>query len=151
MSTGRLKIGQLLVKQGTLSPEAVDQALLLQRATSAAWRPLASQLLDAGLISSTDALRALSEQFGVPGIDLRQVAILTAHLEHVPQAVAVGRRLLPVLAREDRIFLAMSNPKDRRAIDELESLTGRKVFPYVAVLGALEKATMDAYATRERG
>jgi DNA-binding response OmpR family regulator len=151
VSAERPKIGELLVKQGTISQEAVDHALLLQRATSTQPWPLASQLIAAGLISDTDALRALSEQFGVPGIDLMQVAILSAHLEHVPHEIATSRKLLPVLAREDRLFLAMCNPKDKRAIDELEFVTGRKIFPYVAVRATLERITNAAYAARDRG
>ncbi len=144
------KIGQLLVKQGTLSADALEHALLLQNSMTHK-QPLASQLVAAGLISDTDALRGLSEQYGMPGIDLLQVAILCAHLEHVPLEIALSRKLLPVLAREDRLFLAMANPRDKRAIDELEFVTGRKIFPYVAVRATLEKAATAAYAARERG
>ncbi len=144
------QIGQILLKQGTLSPDALEHSLLLQ-SSMIHKQPLASQLVAAGLITDTDALRGLSEQFGMPGIDLLQVAILCAHLEHVPHEIAVSRKLLPVLAREDRLFLAMANPKDKRAIDELEFVTGRKIFPYVALRATLERATTAAYAARERG
>ncbi len=144
------QIGQILLKQGTLSADALEHALLLQ-SSMIHKQPLASQLVAAGLITDTDALRGLSEQFGMPGIDLLQVAILGAHLEHVPHEIAVSRRLLPVLAREDRLFLAMANPKDKRAIDELEFVTGRKIFPYLAMRATLERATTAAYAARERG
>ncbi len=72
--------------------------------------PLASQLVEQGTVQELDVLRALSEQHGVPGIDLTQIAILLEHLDLVPREVAETNRILPVLVRGDRIFLAMARP-----------------------------------------
>jgi len=82
-----------------------------------------------GTVNEIDALRALSEQHGVPGIDLTQVAIVLEHLDVVPREVADTHRILPVLMRGDRIFMAMADPHDKRVIDELEFVTGKKVYP----------------------
>ena len=98
-----------------------------------------------------EALRALSERYGVPGIDLSQIAILLTHLELLPRAVAESRRLLCVLARGERVFLVMANPHDRRAIDEIEFATGRKVYPYVATEAAIAKTIAAAYDALAEG
>jgi DNA-binding response OmpR family regulator len=86
----------------------------------------------------------------MPGIDLNQVAILLEHLDVVPREVAMAQRILPVLMRDDRIFLAMANPHDKRTIDELEFVTGRKVYPYIAITHTLERTIRAAYDAKEK-
>ena len=146
------QLGKILLKQKLISQADLDAALREQkRAPLDGGKPLASQLTQSGLVSETDALRALSEQFGMPGIDLHQVAILLEHLDVVPREVALAQRMLPVLVRDDRIFLAMANPLDKRTIDELEFVTGRKVYPYIAITHTLEHAVTAAYDAKEKG
>ena len=149
--TEKKQLGKILLKQKLISQADLDAALQeQQRAPLDKGRPLASQLTQAGLVSETDALRALSEQFGMPGIDLNQVAILLEHLDVVPREVAIAQRMLPVLVRDDRIFLAMANPQDKRTIDELEFVTGRKVYPYIAITHTLERTISAAYDAKDK-
>ncbi|MCS6898306.1 MAG: response regulator [Myxococcales bacterium] len=98
-----------------------------------------------------ESLRALSERFGVPGIDLNQVCIRLEDLELLPQEIAQRRLILPVLVREDRVFVAMTNPTDKKVVDELEFVTGKRVFPYVAIQAALTRVIADAYEAKTRG
>jgi len=100
---------------------------------------------------SIDALRALSEKYGVPGLDLTQVAIPLDHLSLLPREIAVRHGVLPVLVQDERIFLAMANPDDKRVIDELEFVTGKRVFPYVAPPAALSKVIDQSYELKLRG
>jgi CheY-like chemotaxis protein len=100
---------------------------------------------------SLENLRALSERYGVPGLDLTQVAIPLEHLELLPREIATRQGVLPVLVQDERIFLVMSNPEDKRTIDELEFVTGKRVFPYVAAPGALAKVIEAAYDMNVRG
>src|SRR5205085_7934220 len=113
--------------------------------------PLASRLAESGVVAETEVLRALSEQLGVPGIDLLQNAIPMAHLDFVPREVAESSRILPVLCRDDRLFLAMANPRDKRVIDELEFVTGRRIYPYVAITTTLERTIRQAYDAKDAG
>lgn len=150
MSDDKKPIGRILLKRRAISPEELDRQLEAQRIAQDGV-PLASRLAESGVVSETDLLRALSEQFGVPGIDLHQVAISIDTLGLVPREVAESSRLLPVLARDERLFLAMANPQDKRVIDELEFVTGRKVYPYVAVTTTLDRTIAAAYAAKDRG
>ena len=77
------------------------------------------------------------------GVDLNQIAIPIEYLELVPREVAESSRILPVLARDDRLFLAMANPRDKRVINELEFVTGRRVYPYVAITSTLERTSRE--------
>jgi CheY-like chemotaxis protein len=143
-------LGSILLKRNLLSPEALDAALR-ERERQQSRRPLASYLIERGLLDEHEALRALSEQLGVPGIDLSQVAILLKHLDVVPRDMAETHRILPVLVRGDRIFLAVADPTERRIIDELELITGKKVYPYVALRRTIEHTISEAYDARLRG
>lgn len=98
-----------------------------------------------------EKLRALSEKHGVPGLDLTQVAIPLEHLALLPREIAVRHVVLPVLVQDERIFLAMANPDDKRVIDELEFVTGKRVFPYVAPEPLLASVIQSSYELKVRG
>lgn len=144
MDDTKKPLGRILVQRKIVSQKVLDETLAAREGAI----PLASALAEAGHLDETDALRALSEQYGVPGIDLRQVAIQLEHLDYVPLDVARAHKLIPVLAKEDRIFVAMVNPRDKRTIDELEFVSGRKIFAYVAVATTLATTIEDAYAAK---
>ena len=150
MTEEKKQIGRILLKRKLISQDELDKQLEKQK-SSQDGMPLASRIAASGAVPETDVLRALSEQFGVPGIDLNQIVIAVEHLGLVPREVAESSRILPVLARDDRLFLAMANPRDKRVIDELEFVTGRRVYPYVAITSTLERTIAAAYGARECG
>lgn len=151
MSTDDKKpIGRILLKRRLISQEELDRQLDSQR-NARDGVPLASRIASSGVVPETEVLRALSEQFGVPGIDLNQLSLSLEHLDFVPREVAESSRVLPVLGRDDRLFLAMGNPHDKRVIDELEFVTGRRIYPYVAISSTLEATIRAAYDAKEAG
>ncbi|HVH46870.1 MAG TPA: response regulator [Labilithrix sp.] len=150
MSDEKKPIGRILLKRRLISQEELDKQLETQK-TARDGVPLASRIASSGVVAETEVLRALSEQFGVPGIDLNQLALALEHLEMVPREVAESSRVLPVLVRDERLFLAMGNPHDKRVIDELEFVTGRRIYPYVAISTTLEKTIRAAYDAKEQG
>lgn len=143
-------LGKILLQRKLVSQQQLEEALRAQK-RSPTPVPLASVLVDEGQVDEIEALRALSEQNGVPGIDLTQVAIVLEHLDVVPREVAETHKVLPVLMRGDRIFLAMEDPHDKRVIDELEFVTGKKVYAYIAVSTTLARTTAAAYEAKARG
>jgi DNA-binding response OmpR family regulator len=143
-------LGKILLQRKLVSQQELDAALRTQKRSHSP-APLASQLVDDGTVDEVDALRALSEQHGVPGIDLTQVAFVLEHLDVVPREIAEKNRILPALVRGDRIFLAMADPHEKRVIDELEFVTGKKVYPYIAVHSTLVKMIAGAYDAKARG
>jgi len=143
-------LGKILLQRKLVSQQELEAALRAQK-RSPTPAPLASVLVSDGTVDEVEALRALSEQHGVPGIDLQQVAIVLEQLDVVPREVAETHRVLPVLVRGDRIFLAMEDPHDKRVIDELEFVTGKKVYPYIAMSATLRRTTEAAYEAKARG
>src|ERR1700759_1382923 len=140
------QIGKILLRQRALSPEQLDRALAEPKGGR-----LASRLAADGTISDVAALKALSEQHGIPGIDLTQICLKLDDLELLPREIAEKHLILPVLVRDDRLFIAMENPREKKVIDELEFVTGKKVYPYVALDAALAHVIEEAYGRKARG
>jgi DNA-binding response OmpR family regulator len=150
MTEEKKPLGRILLKRKLISQDELDSQLAKQKSAHDGV-PLASRIAQSGAVPETDVLRALSEQLGVPGIDLNQIAVSTKTLDLVPREVAMASHILPVLARDDRLFLAMANPHDKRVIDELEFVTGRRVYPYVAIATTLDRTIGEAYDARDAG
>lgn len=140
-------LGRILLQQRAVTQAQLDTALEEARAAGV---PLATRLTDQGTVSEVEALKALSEQSGVPGIDLNQVCIRLADLAILPREIAVRHKLLPVLVRDDRIFVAMAAPTEKKVVDELEFVTGKRVFPYIALAGPLQRVIAQAYEMWDR-
>jgi DNA-binding response OmpR family regulator len=140
------QLGKILLRQRALSPEELERALAENKGGR-----LASRLAASGAISDVAALKALSEQHGIPGIDLGQVCLRLEELELLPREIAEKHLILPVLVRDDRLFIAMANPREKKVIDELEFVTGKKVYPYVALEGPLSAVIEEAYEKKARG
>ncbi|MCB9590240.1 MAG: response regulator [Polyangiaceae bacterium] len=142
------QIGRILLQQRALSPEELEKALAERGAGGGR---LASRLAERGTIDDTAALKALSEQNGIPGIDLTQLCLRLDDLDLLPREIAEKHLILPVLVRNDRLFIAMANPGEKKVVDELEFVTGKKVYPYVALEQSLSRVIEDAYTRKARG
>lgn len=143
------QLGKILLKQKLVTPQELEDLLQKQRASPG--QRLASTAVQSGMVGEVEILKALSEQHGLPGIDLAQVVIPLADLKLIPADIAKQHLILPILVKEDRIFLAMADPADRRVIDEIEFVTGRRVFPYVSLQESLRSVIEQAYKQAERG
>lgn len=143
--TEKKQLGRILLKQKAISPEELEKEL------HQGGGRLASRLTEKGTISGLAALKALSEQHGIPGIDLDQVCVKLSDLDLLPREIAQRHLILPVLSRGERLFVAMANPKEKKVIDELEFVTGKRVYPYVALERPLSATIEEAYARKARG
>lgn len=143
------QLGKILLAQKLVAPDEL-QRLLARQKLSPGTR-LGSLALAAGAVEEVDLLRALSEQHGLPGIDLAQTVIPLENLRLIPFDIARQHAILPFSVRDGHLFLAMADPSDARVIEEIEFVTGRKVFPYVAIASALEQAIEEAYRRHEQG
>jgi len=143
------QLGKILLRQKLVTPGELEE--LLDRQQSAPGERLGSAAVDSGAVDEVDMLRALSEQHGLPGIDVAQTVVPTENLRLIPHDIARQYKILPFSVKDEHLFLAMADPSDKRVIDEIEFVTGRKVFPYVSVSGPLSRIIDKAYAEFEAG
>ncbi len=140
-------IGKLLLEKKKIDQAQLGAALERQRAQGGR---LASILLEMGATGEEDLLRALSEQLGVPAVDLAGCILPLAAADLVPLQVASQASILPLGVRDDQVLLAMANPQDQQTIDEVKFVTGRKVEPYVVIDVRLRQVQRELYAIRQR-
>lgn len=146
---GKKQLGRILLQRKLVTSDELDDLLDQQR--SQPGERLATTVAGSGKVDPEELLSALSEQQGLPGIDLRRVSIPLQHLDLVPIDIARQHLILPLLVKEDRLFLAMADPGAKRIIDEIEFVTGKRVFPYVALHGTLQNVIDAAYSAADRG
>jgi hypothetical protein len=143
-------LGRILLKR-KLVPRELQGALREEPQPASSPAPLAPPPVVEEKDAEIVALLALSAKTGVAGLDLRHVTIALEHLDVVPREVAEALRVLPVLLREDRIYLAMANPQDKRAVDEIEFVNAKTVQAFVAVHATLLATIAAAYDAKARG
>lgn len=149
-SNTRKPLGKILLKQKLVSEEELEEQLEKQRLKPGGDR-LASTLAQSGKVADVHLLKALSEQLGVPAIDLAQVMIPLSNLSIIPIEVARQHLILPILIKENEVHLAMADPNNRRMIEEIEFISGKKVFPYVALQHSINEVISYAYRIAAEG
>jgi type IV pilus assembly protein PilB len=139
-----VKLGDLLVKAKLVTPEQVDAALLSQRTEGGKF---GEALIRIGAASEQDITETLSQQFGVPSIDLAHFDIDPAIIKVVPGEVARKYGVLPVNKTGATLTIAMSDPTNVFAMDDIKFMTGYNVEPVVASEASLRRAIDKHYGT----
>jgi type IV pilus assembly protein PilB len=131
------QLGQILIELGLITPEQLDTALEEHQKTPKA---LGRVLIDLGMIKEADLVRALAEQVGLEFVDLTDTQIDPASTALLPEALARRYRALPIGERDDKLLVAMSDPANVYALDDIRTITGRDVQPVVATSADVEQA-----------
>ena len=138
--TGRL--GQLIVERGLVTEAQLEQALSEQRRTG---QRMGETLLKMGAISSLDLARVLADHLGLPFVDLRSRPPDLVLAALIPEQVARRYCALPVARWSGQLVVAMANPNDVFALDDLRVLTGQPVIPALAEPEYLQLTLDRAY------
>lgn len=119
----KMRLGDLLVQEAIISEAQLQQALAEQRNTG---RKLGRTLIDLQSITEPQLLQFLSQQLNVPLLDLSRRAIPAEVVHLIPEVQARRFRALAVEDRGDSVLVAMSDPADLQALDNLEILIAPK-------------------------
>jgi type IV pilus assembly protein PilB len=131
------QLGQILLEQGLLTREQLDTALEEHRNTP---KSLGRVLIDMGYIRERDLVRALAEQVGLEFVDLTDYRIDPVLTSLLPEALSRRYRALPIGERDGKLLVAMSDPANVYALDDIRTMTGRDVQPVVATANDVEQA-----------
>lgn len=135
------RFGELLLKTGKVTEEQLQEALDLQKKQGGR---LGTNLIKIGAIEEDELVELLSQFFGVPSIDLPVVEIDESVLKIIPADIARKYTILPVSKAGATITLAMMDPTNVFAMDDVKFMTGYRVEPVVAAESAL-RAAIDRY------
>jgi len=138
-------LGESLVEKGLITAEQLRQAELDAKADA---KPLQSILTRNGSIDDEDLTAFLSQEFHLPFIDLTNYLIEPEVIDLVPETIARKHLLIPILKIGDDLTVAMVEPSDVFAVDELHMKTGLNIEPAVATHTGLEKALDQHYGAK---
>ncbi|HEY7406036.1 MAG TPA: type IV-A pilus assembly ATPase PilB [Candidatus Angelobacter sp.] len=138
------RLGDLLVKEKIITPDQLDRALKAQREQGPNSR-LGSTLVHLGFVSDEEVTNFLSRQYGVPAINLQYFEIDASVVKLVPEDTAKRYQILPLSRVGASLTIAMVDPTNVFAMDDIKFMTGFNIEPVVASESAIMDAIDKAY------
>src|SRR2546422_3061098 len=139
------RLGDLLVADGLLTPAQLQKALGEQKGST---EKLGSVLIKLGFINEEQLIGFLSRQYGVPSITLAQLEIDPGVLRLVPAPIAKKYEVIPVRKMGSSLAVAMADPTNVFALDDIAFMTNLQVLPLVASQSPIRKAIDRHYESK---
>ena len=136
------RLGDLLVAEGLINQDQLQRALLAQKGTA---EKLGSLLVRLNLVDEDKLVGFLSKQYDIPAVTLSQLDIDPDVLKLIPAQMARKYEIVPVERKGNVLTLAMADPTNVFALDDVTFLTNLQVQPSVAPQGAIRKAIERNY------
>ncbi|MBL8207317.1 MAG: type IV-A pilus assembly ATPase PilB [Blastocatellia bacterium] len=136
------KLGEILIRQNLLTPDQLKEVVEYQRRNNLG---LTASLVQLGTVSEQQITAALSRQYGVPAIDFSTVEIDETVTRLVPREVAQKYCVVPVSRRGATLTLAMADPANVYAMDDIKFVTGFTIEPVVASELSVRQAIERGY------
>jgi len=137
-----LRIGELLLKERRITPEQLQEALAYQKAHGG---KLGTALVKLGFVRDDDITGLLSKQYGVPSINLTQFDIDAAIVKLIPLETAQKYQIVPLSRVGATLTIAMTDPTNVFAMDDIKFMTGYNIEPVVASESAVTEAIQKYY------
>ncbi len=132
------RVGDFLLQSGLISQDQLDQASDLTQTKSIS---LIAALDELGLLAEETYAEVVSEQFGVPIIELDDYALDSETLELIPKNLAYKYGMIPIIKQDNSLTVAMSDPSDMSALSEVKFITGLDI----KIVLALESKIKENY------
>src|SRR5262245_16904570 len=136
-----VKLGEMLIKAGLLTPQKLQEALEYQKTNGG---KLGLNLVKLGLVKEEDITRVLSQQYGVPAVNLNKLEVEDSVVKLIPSEVAQKYLIMPITRTGATLTIAMVDPTNVFAMDDIKFMTGYNVEPVVASEVAIKEA-IDRY------
>jgi type IV pilus assembly protein PilB len=140
------KLGEILLKENLISPEQLKQALEHQKQNGGR---LGNTLVKLGFLGDDEVTAVLSRQYGVPSINLAYFEVDTTVIKLIPMETAVKYQILPLSRVGSSLTLAMVDPTNVFAMDDIKFMTGFNIEPVVASETAVTDAIKKHYGSVE--
>jgi type IV pilus assembly protein PilB len=131
------KLGEILVEEGLITAEQLERALVEQSRTD---QLLGRILIDLKMVKESDLMAALAKQIGFRFVDLADFTIDGSAAGLIPEQVARRYRALPIGYEDSRLLVAMADPANLFALDDIRTITGMDLQPVVATAADIEVA-----------
>ncbi len=144
-SAVKKKLGDILVDTGRITQEQLMTALSEQSKRN---KKLGKVLVELGYLSDNDILDVLSQQLSIPKVELDKTFINPTIANSIPKEIAKKYGLIPIDEKDGKLIIAMSDPLNVFALDDIHFITRKQVQACIAKLDDIEKA-IDFYFNRQ--
>lgn len=138
------RLGELLIRESLITPDQLQAALEEQKVSGGR---LGASLTKLGFIAEKELTGFLSKQYGVPDIDLTETEIDPEIVELIPADVAQKHQLIPISRMGATMVVAMADPSNVFAVDDIKFLTGYDIDIVVAAEQAIKEAIAKYYGS----
>ena len=138
-----VRIGELLLKEKRITPEQLQEVLNYQKTNGG---KLGLNLVKLGFVKDEDITALLSKQYGVPSINLTQFEIDPGVIKLIPGETAQKYQIIPLSRSGATLTIAMTDPTNVFAMDDIKFMTGYNVEPVVASETAVTDAIQKYYS-----
>lgn len=139
-----IRLGELLISAGVINEEQLERALAIQKNTK---ERLGDILVEHKIITNDELINALQMQLGIDFIDLTAISIPVELAKFVPRNIARKHCIVPVKLLDDTLYIAMSDPLDFIAQEEVKMVSHKKVVPMIATKRACEQVIETLYGS----
>jgi type IV pilus assembly protein PilB len=140
------RLGEILIKENLITSDQLRQALEQQKATGGR---LGTCLMKLGFITDDEITGVLSRQYGVPSINLKYYEVDATVIKLIPQDTAIRYQIVPLSRVGSTLTIAMTDPTNVFAMDDIKFMTGFNVEPVVASETAISEAISKFYGEVE--
>jgi type IV pilus assembly protein PilB len=140
------KLGELLIKEKLITPLQLQEALDHQRANGGR---LGSSLVKLGVLTEDEITAVLSRQYGIPSINLAYFEVDPSVIKLIPMETALKYQVLPLSRVGSSLTLAMVDPTNVFAMDDIKFMTGFNIEPVVSSESAITEAVTKHYGSIE--
>lgn len=140
------QLGELLIERGIIQQQQLDKALSIQKEKGGL---IGEILVELGYAKEEDIAQALTAQYGFPYLPLSNYEINPEVANIIPGRVARQYMVVPIDKIGNNLTLAMSNPLNIQAIEDIELLSGCSVQTFVSTSSDIRRAIAKYYKDKE--
>ncbi|MCF0151542.1 MAG: Flp pilus assembly complex ATPase component TadA [Firmicutes bacterium] len=136
------RIGDVLLSAGVITAEDLEKALAIQQNSK---HRLGEVLVSEGFVSEAELIEALEIQLGIEFIDLSKASLSPDLARYVPRSLAEKYNAVPVRLQQDELYLAMSDPLNFYAAEDIKKSSHKKIIPMIATADGISRAIHNLY------
>lgn len=144
--TQKIRIGDKLVQYGYITEEQLQKTLSLQKGTG---KRIGEILIEHGLITAELLTNVLTELLNVDNIDLTPTNIKQEAVQKIPQNICNRYKVFPYKIENNKLYLAMEDPQDREAVQDVRRITGMDIVSNIATISEINQAIEHWYSNTD--